>query len=482
VFPPFEKFNIDPSFLLKIFFKIRVMKKTLLLSARLLVNTILLFGIASLFSFRKEHHTNSSVEKNLLTSSYSSEVLDQWMAMQIKLMSSTIASFNGPFVRIYSYSSIAAYQAVAPGILTNSSYWFSAERLNQIPDLPKADKNKKYHWPTSLNAALAFMNRAMFPSTNSYNKAGIDSLENLLNKTFSKEADAAAIERSAAFGKQVAQIIYNWSETDGYRFANNPYIAPNGPGKWEPTPPNFAKAVTPYWGNLRTIVKSSIDNTQPLPPPSYSEDTASDFYKMINEVYIVDQTLTAEQKNIALFWRDINPGITAPGHWLNILRQVFQKEKATTKLDKAVFTFALTGISLNDAWISCWKTRYIYNLVRPVTYIRKVIGHNDWLPFLVTPPHPEYTSGFAAMAGAITEALTAVYGSHYSITDHTYDYLGMAPRTYNSFSAMAEEAGDSKFYAGIHYKVSVDMGLWQGREVAKNITTVLLHKTKNTNP
>ena len=82
------------------------------------------------------------------------------------------------------------------------------------------------------------------------------------------------------------------------------------------------------------------------------------------------------------------------------------------------------------------------------------------------------------MAGAITQALIAVYGTHYNITDHTYDYLGMAPRSYNSFSEMAKEAGDSKFYAGIHYRVSVDMGLWQGREVAKNITAILLHKTK----
>ena len=45
---------------------------------------------------------------------------------------------------------------------------------------------------------------------------------------------------------------------------------------------------------------------------------------------------------------------------------------------------------------------------------------------------------------------------------------------------MGKEAADSKFYGGIHYKLSVDMGLWQGREVAKNIVCFLLHKTKHT--
>lgn len=415
--------------------------------------------------------------KNLPASAYSVEVLDKWMAMQIKLMSSTIASFNGPFVRIYSYSSIAAYQSVYPGIPKNSSSQLSVAQLNEMPDFPKTEKGKKYHWPASLNAALAYMSLAMFPATNSFNKAAIDSLENALVKTFRKVTDSTTIGRSALFGRQVAEIIYSWSENDGFRNVNNPFTIPYGPGKWEPTPPNFAKPVTPYWGNLRTIVKGSVDNTQPPAPPPYSEDTVSDFYKMVNEVYVTDINLTIEQRNIAHFWRDINPGVTAPGHWLNVLRQVFQKEN--TKLDKAVFAFALTGISLNDAWISCWKTRYVYNLLRPVTYIRKVMGHKDWLPFLITPPHPEYTAGFAAMAGSITEALAEVFGNQYSITDRTYEYLGMAPRSYPSFQAMADEAAMSKFYGGIHYKISVEMGLWQGRAVAKKITTILLYQAKS---
>ncbi|HEU5165976.1 MAG TPA: vanadium-dependent haloperoxidase [Chitinophagaceae bacterium] len=458
------------------------MKKNLSLSIKFLLYVVLIPGTTSLLSFQKGHDNISSPGKSLPASSYSVEVLDKWMDMQIKLMSSTVASFNGPFVRIYSYSGIAAYLSVYPGIAENSANRFSAAQLNQIPDLPKTDKNKKYHWPSSLNAALAFMSRAMFPSTNSNNKAAIDSLEILLNNSFNRETDLETIERSASFGKQVAQTIYDWSETDGYRFSNDPYTAPGGPGKWEPTPPSYAKASTPYWGRLRTIVKGSIDNAQPPSPPPYSEDTASNFYKMVNEVYVLDRNLNPEQKNIALFWRDINPGITAPGHWLNVLRQVFQIEKPNSKLDKAVFVFALTGISLNDAWISSWKARYIYNLLRPVTYVRKVMGHRDWLPLLATPPHPEYTAGFAAMAGAITESLAIIYGNDYHITDHTYDQFGFAARKYDSFQAMGKEAADSKFYGGIHYRLSVDMGLWQGREVAKNIVSFLLHETKPAKP
>ena len=192
------------------------------------------------------------------------------------------------------------------------------------------------------------------------------------------------------------------------------------------------------------------------------------------------KNLTPDQKAIVLFWKEINPGVTAPGHWLNIVRQVMQKDKS--KLDKSAFAYALTGMALNDAWISCWKTRYTYNVLRPITYIRDVMGYKDWLPMLGTPPHPEYTSGFAAMAGSVAEALTIIFGNNYKLTDHTYDYLGMLPRTYDSFHAIAKEAGDSKFYCGIHYLLSVDIGLDQGKAVAKNIAGILLQKGKPAKP
>lgn len=448
------------------------------------IHAALIFLLIFITSFQEKPIDISSAYKKdpALASSYAPDVIDKWMAMQIKLMSTTIASFNGPFIRVYSYCGIAAFEAIRPGVKKNSPVFFSLTALNNIPPMPEIDPTKKYYWPASVNAALAFMNKAMFSFTGVQNKIAIDSLENTLKNSFNKETDTATLERSASFGRQVAQEIFEWSETDGYRLASNPFIPPSGPGKWIPTPPTYAKPVTPFWGNLRSIIKGSIENTQPPPPPPYSEDTTSDFYKMVKKVYDVDRNITPEQRNIALFWKDINPGFTVPGHWLSIIRQVFQKEKESLHLDKAAFIYAFTGMALNDAWISCWKTRYDHNLMRPVTYIRNVMGHREWLSMIPTPPHPEYTSGFAALAGAVSEALTIVLGNHYSLTDHTYDHLGFTPRKYDSFMAMAKEAGNSKFYGGIHYKLSVDVGLEQGRAVAKNIAQIIANNPKLAKP
>ncbi len=86
------------------------MKIYILLLRKLLLCWMPLMGVTILLSFSK--NKNVEPDPGNYTSSYSSDVLDKWMAMQIRLMSTTIASFNGPFVRIYSYSGLAAYKSI----------------------------------------------------------------------------------------------------------------------------------------------------------------------------------------------------------------------------------------------------------------------------------------------------------------------------------------------------------------------------------
>jgi hypothetical protein len=416
-------------------------------------------------SSAREEHDHSS-----LTNTYSSDVAVAWMNMQLRLMRTATGIPNVAFTRPYAYSGIALYESVVPGM---PGYQSLAGQLNGLYNLPQTIHGVRYHWPSSANAALAFMNKNMFPTTSAANKTAIDSLENALNLQYQGDADAETIARSIAFGKAIAQKVFDWSETDGYLHASDAYTPPTGMGLWVPTPPAFAGASTPYWGNLRPIVLGSGDNAQPGTPIAYSENPSSDFYKMAKLVYDVSQTLTPEQTAMALYWRDL-PGVTAPGHYLSILKQVIEIEKPV--LNKAAIAYALSAITVNDAAISCWQTKYHYNLVRPVTYIRTVLAHPTWSPLLTTPAHPEYSSAHAVLSAANAEVLTELFGDHYSFTDHTYDYLGFAPRSFNSFRAIGEDAGNSRLYAGIHYQPSIDIGLKQGRKIAKNVRNRLKFK------
>jgi hypothetical protein len=97
------------------------------------------------------------------------------------------------------------------------------------------------------------------------------------------------------------------------------------------------------------------------------------------------------------------------------------------------------------------------------------MGHSAWNSYIGTPAHPEYSSAHSVLSGAAAAMLQELFGNSGTFTDHTYDYMGFAPRTYTSFTAIAEEAGKSRVYGGIHYQQSVDAGLTEGRKVAANI-------------
>lgn len=396
-------------------------------------------------------------------STYSSEVLDKWMTLQLRLMRNATGIPNHGFARHFAYSGITAFESLAPG-LPGNSVWRS--KWNGLTGLPSYGHAKDYYYPANVNAAMAAINRSMFPNASAADKGAIDSLEIALKNDFLVTNTTEKIDLSIQFGKAVAAAIFNWSETDGYKNANGAYTPPTGPGLWKPTAPAYAAAATPYWGNNRTVISGSIINTQPTAPVSYSADPGSSFYLMVKQVYDASQVLTIDQKAMANFWKDI-PGVSSPGHWLSILQQVTLNNE--TSLDKAALAYALTGSSINDALITCFQSKYQFNLVRPITYIREVMGHETWVSYIGTPAHPEYVSAHSSLSAAAAAVLEELFGNPGQFTDHTYDYLGYAPRTYTFYSSIAVEAGLSRLYAGIHYVPSIDAGLVQGRKVADNI-------------
>ena len=412
----------------------------------------------------------SCANKNIsaLTNAYSSGVALRWIDIQLELIRTSSPFIGGlPPSRPFAYTGIALYEAVVPGM---PAYRSLSGQLNGMPAMPKTVPGSTYHWATCANAALADMNRNFFPNTSEANKAAINRLENELNTGYQSETDKATFQRSVDFGKAVAQSIFDWSKTDGYASnINKPYTPPVGPGFWAPTPPGFAPAFGPYWGTHRLFVASSLDGTSPPAPPTYSTDPSSGYYKMVKEVYDISQTLTPDQIALALFYRD-KPGF-GDGHYISILKQLVEQKQPT--LDFTATVYAKTGIACVDAGIGCWKIKFQYNQERPVRYIREVLGHKQWKPLFDTPPFPDFPSGHSTIAGSFAEILEDYFGNNYPFSDHTYDYLGMATRTYHSFHELVKEICDSRVYAGIHNTYSCSTAAEQGKKIAQNINNTL---------
>lgn len=421
---------------------------------------------ALLFASCQDHQIPSSPDGAV----YSSEVVRSWLTLQLKLTQTTPAS---PVVttRRFAYTGIALYESIVPGL---SGYQSIATQLNGLPPLPAVLAGERYYWPACANAALAAMNRNLHPTTSAANKNSIDSLEAANTTLYQQERPAEELARSAAFGRQIAASVFDWSKTDG-NDDNTPYTPPVGVGLWVPTPPALAAAALPNWGKMRPIVSGSDTGADQGPPTAYSSDPASAYYAQAKEVYDISQNLTPEQKTIALFWADNPDGRSyGGGHWHSILNQVLAIRKPT--LDVAAVAMAQLGIAMSEASISIFKSKYMYNGLRPITYIRTVMNQPAWNALIPTPNHPEYPSGHSILSASAAQTLGLLFGANYSFTDNSYNALGFSPRTYTSFEEAAIEAGHSRVYGGIHYRKTCDVSQKQGKIVALNVAQKLTFK------
>ena len=395
---------------------------------------------------------------------YDAEVPIAWFRLSFDLTQDENL-FPPPAARAYAYAGVALWEAVAPGVEGGLSL---AGRLNGLTDVPYP--RHELHWPTVANTALASIMGRFY--TTPASRRAIRELEHAFNQEFRGEIPGALFGRSVAHGQQVAMAIWQWSRGDGFdEFNDCAYTPPVGPGLWRPTPPGSqADPSQPCWGELRPMLLSP-EACAPPAHPAYSEDPASEFFQQAFEVYETVNNLTAEQRTIALFWADLaGESPTPAGHSLSITTQVL--EGLDAPLDLAAEAYARVGIGESDAFISCWASKFHYNLLRPITYINNVIDP-AWESVLETPPFPAYTSGHSNDVGASSTIMTALFGDGFPITDHTNDERGFAPRSYGSFFEAADESAISRLYGGIHYRFDIEQGVEQGRCVGRAVNDLV---------
>src|SRR4029079_16272896 len=124
----------------------------------------------------------------------------------------------------------------------------------------------------------------------------------------------------------------------------------------------------PDWGNNRPFAMPAGTTCPSGDPPAYSEDPNSEYVKQAKELYDDWKGLTPEQRAIARFWADdAMLSVTPPGHWLSIGLSIVHPDKLST--EKAVHMLMRLGTGMADAFIGCWNSKYVYNTVRPITFV-----------------------------------------------------------------------------------------------------------------
>ncbi|MFB0944977.1 MAG: vanadium-dependent haloperoxidase [Spirosomataceae bacterium] len=405
------------------------------------------------------------VSPSAALNTYPASLATDWQDLSLQLIKSTNGYVPPVAARALAYINLGLYESTVYGTANKSL----AGQLTHIETLPIPDIKLEYNWGLAGNAATYYLVKNLFSGTSIANFQKIETLRATYEVSLKSSGSTETIERSVKYGTEVAEAVWNYSKTDnGHEAFKNvfpTYALPEGLGIWKPV--GTQKALLPYWSRNTSFIKGNSTTDPPKPIP-FSYNSSSAFFKEAREVYDMSKKLTAEQRAIALFFADGAGSVTPPGHHMNVATEVLKLKESS--LSVASETYVKMGLAINDAFIACWRCKYRFNTIRPITYIRETID-NNWTPIVGTPPFPEYTSGHSSGAGAAAEILKAQFGENTTFIDNTY--AGVYPnRSYSNFTAYADETSNSRLYGGIHFRQGCEEGVRNGRQIAKNVLSL----------
>lgn len=385
--------------------------------------------------------------------------------------------------RALAYINLAAYETIAP---VSDKYQSIAPSLTGLT-LPTFDRKQAFRADAAVNAAYYTMMKAFFPHVSDAHKKLIEDTYRQLDGQYAT-ADGATVARSKQAGTAVANAVFGFSKTDaaGHEayLRNQPtdYNPPAGPGLWQPTYPDFGRALLPYWGQVRLFAASQSDKLA-RKPLTYSTSVTSPMYAQALEVYTTTTPLSYENQWIGEFWSDDIFQLTMEpaARWIETAQQVIRHDQVD--LETAVYTYAKVSLALSDAGVACWHSKYFYNVERPISYIRRAIDPR-WTSKLnnpiknqqgITPPFPAYPSGHSTFGGAAAVVLTDIYGASYAMTDRCHEgrteFIGK-PRSFSSFDEMATENAYSRINLGVHYRMDCEEGLRMGYAIGRRVNAL----------
>lgn len=357
---------------------------------------------------------------------------------------------NPPYAaRSYSYVSVATYEALKVAwyykFLYNRPTPFNADTTihnygpaSTLPGYPSED--------AVVSTVSATLLKVLFPTQVDLitQKAAEQEQAALL----SGRASASDIAAGEALGQAVAAIFVARAGGDGLKAATGTQpqwdalaaaASARGEMPWKsleipPRPP-----MLPFFGQVLAWMMSPTDvvNSRPAAPPSTS---SAQMQTELTEVKNAVKNLTRAQAAIAYKWADGASSPTPPGHW-NFIADGYLEGSNFSEV-RTARALALLNMSLHDAAVACWDTKYAYFNPRPTQMdpsLRTAIA---------LPNFPSYESGHSVFSGAAAAVLSYLFPSGASY-----------------FAAQRDEAAMSRLYAGIHFRSDIEVGKTHGAAV-----------------
>jgi membrane-associated phospholipid phosphatase len=362
---------------------------------------------------------------------------------------------NPPYAaRAYSYVSVAQYEALKAAWYWKYRYQRPAPSRTDNAITTRVASTALPSYPSEdavLSAVTTEMLRLLFP-------ASIEQITRLAAEqreaaVLSGRATASDIAAGVALGRAVATAVIARASGDGMRFAvgTAPLWAAladsarlRGEVAWSSMESPARPPMLPLFGRVAAWTMSPAQLAADLPPRPPSTNSAQ-FRDELAEVKRTVGALTREQYAIALKWNDGAGTYTPPGHWNDIAAEPIRDARWSEV--RAARAFALLNMAMHDAAVACWSAKYQFFNPRPSQVdpsIRTSIG---------LPNFPAYPSGHSTFSSAAASVLGMLF-----------------PSRAGEFEAMADEAGISRLYGGIHYRSDVTEGKAHGKRVGAVVT------------
>ncbi|HEY3514869.1 MAG TPA: vanadium-dependent haloperoxidase [Kribbella sp.] len=289
------------------------------------------------------------------------------------------------------------------------------------------------------------------------------------------EADLATVwqrhlrEAGVTVGRLTARLLLGLRSDDGSAATPPPLDPGTEPGEYRPAPPNFTPAVFTHWSAVTPFLIARADRFR---PDAYPALTSRRYAAATNEVKRLGQDSSTsrsdDQTEQAHFW-------AAPiwNYWNEISQTSAQR--AGGDLSDTARVFARLNLTLADAVIAFYDAKYHFRIWRPITAIRLAGTDTNpattpdptWTSLATTPADPAYPGAHSVISQAAATVLNQEFGPGHRLAV-TSEALPGTTRHFTTFQAVADEAGLSRIYAGVHTRLDHYAGRKLGYDVARS--------------
>ena len=438
-----------------------------------------------------EDNLGDNLESVLDMADQNSELVVRWSNVLLEVDQHATGMRPNATARALAYIHLALYETAVADL---NGYASNTVRFGDL-NIDSGQRPDNLHLSTALNACYAHvLDHFIYNVPRNINSI-IERFERRNEEELRSLVSNEVFEDSKSWGRYVAKRVIAYSQTD--LEAEEQILDPQ-PTSYEPAvgdgfwtySADEERGLFPYWSNVRTFVISTEETSSIPPEDEYSQNTNSNYYAQMYEVYETNNRARDESNEelwIAEFWSDDVEGlmISPPGRQISIAKQLIAQYDLS--LENALTLLLKLGFSLNDAAVSTWDDKYNYLVMRPNVYIQEFIDpdfQTNLYKFIFwpNPTFPGYPSGHSCFASAAAGIFMDYFGNSTDFTDRTYegrtDFLG-DPRQFSSFTEMAEENAFSRIPLGVHIRMDCTEGLRLGYEISDAVNGLDLSASEN---